>query len=355
MYNLKKLLFVGGKVAILHKIKESIVERGEHLFELYILIFNCRLYVNTYLKKHTFLGLTNRVATWSIFIILMTMSFESITKIDKKMEIAIRSFCTEQGELLNLQMPNIVQDKEHYEFLSEFQIKQTRPELVSLLFFKPIVITVDTKDERSLTLSPATLSLDMFLESCTYLSSEPQKLIVPMGIAVAYFDNIIPDVVKSIPMVMIYAGIFSVCLTFGIALINFKKITLRKAYEISSLLLISSALSIFLNTFIKALVAFFLIDFSIYNYGVEPNSYPFFSHNESVYIGLVLLIASVCTLVVFVLLSTYFISQVLQVKKRWGLLHLTFGYVALNVIGWMVITPILLATFKIYPILSLLI
>jgi hypothetical protein len=176
-----------------------------------------------------------------------------------------------------------------------------------------------------------------------------------MGIAVAYFDNIIPDVVKSFPIVMVYAGLFSLCLTFGIVLINFKMITLRKAYEILSLLLISSALSIFLNSFIKAIVAFFLIDFSIYNYGVEPNSYPFFSHNESFYIGLVLFLTLVCTLIVFVLLSTYLISQVLQVKKRWGLLQLILGYLVLNVIGWMIITPILLATFKIYPILSLLI
>ncbi|RZP85548.1 hypothetical protein D8T54_23030 [Vibrio vulnificus] len=351
----KSNYLLGGKVSILYKIRESIVERVRHLLELYILLFNCRLYVKTYLKKHTFWGLTNRVATWSIFIILMTMAFESITAIDRKMEIATKSFCTEQDYLLNRLIPNIVQHREQYEFFSDFQMNKKNPELVNLLFFKPIVENFHMKNGGSLAFSPATLSLDIFLESCVNLSSEPQKLIVPMGIAVAYFDNIIPDVVKSFPVIIVYAGVFSICLTFGIALINFKSYTFRKTYEILSLLLVSTTLSIFLNSLIKSIVAYFLIDFSIYNYDVEPNLYPFFSHNDSVYIGLVLFLSLVCTLVVFVSLSTYFISEVLQVKKRWALLQLTCAYLVLNVIGWIVITPVLLATFKIYPILSLLI
>lgn len=333
-------------------IKQQLAERCRHLFELYLLIFHSNLYVRLHLKKQTMCALTNRLVTWLVFFLVLTMAFEGITQIDKKIEIVHRSACTYNDYLLKQYAPHIADGYNDHYFLSSFEIKSKSPELVSLVFLSPILSGFE-EDDQSYSVNPAALSLDVYPEFCIKQLNEPQKLVVPLGITVAYFENVAPDVVSSPFVTFVYLVPFSLFIALGFFLANIKKTTSSKLYETFALLLVSAWISLSLKSVIKVVSAYFLIDFSIYNYGVEPNTYPFLSHNDSVYAALVTLISSLTTLIVFVALASNLVSKVLEIKRRYALVHLALGYVVLNVIGWLIITPILFAVLKMSPLLSL--
>lgn len=332
-----------------------ITDRKQHLFELYLLIFHGKLYLSQYLRKQNFLQLLNRLATWSIFFIIITMITNQLTGSELRAREINDAACLNNNYMIKNIYPGYMERLGSYEYLADLDKKNESPKLVNLQFLKPIIENNTSTTKNEIVLSAMSFGTPKgFINYCHYNNDDtPQKLVMPLGVSTAYFDYIKPSTIDSHYFVISYSLVTAITLTFSIALLKFKSITSEQIRETILITFVIMMINNFINPIIESLLTLYFNGFSIHNYGIQPNTIPFWSHNESVISGLIILISTLFNLIIILTLMINNLSGTLRVKKTWASVLILLGYVITNFLGWIIIAPATWLIAYTYPLLTL--